>query len=1320
MAGSKGDETPAGSAAAPSRGKRMEAVEIRRKSPSRSRVRTPPSMRCSTARQSSCGGGQLSWIVIVIFVVEAFCFFSLGTIFCYYFWGDRSSGHHSRDALASTGAVGPNLSSVAGTDAPGDTTSVASPPAARLGSGGKPWGRKIPGGLPNLLGEGEDLPFDRRHLQSFFARSEKTRATETPLPWGDDGEHAFESPSLTEHLASSFGELPAAVVAPGISERRLEEDDSSMGSEPSEDDGSAADDTVTYIPPHRTGNDIDGQAEDTTLSPQHTTAWDASSSWSRDTQKSMFTEEYELSNEMWGHSETSSDNGEEEEDEQYLFDDAQSRKPKGLLPETESQKHPAAAGRPEPVERNDVGPSSGSVESGAQAKGSGTKSSQPARGNRPKRRLHRKRESSPDVSEEEVAGSESDKVVRVESAVLPSSPVAPDKEVDTDGGVAAKNLPRKDSDPKKKREEGSHAGFDERVVGHGVMRRMRVTRESLARIAKKKLRQFHCDMHRQQVCDYLKSDDQQYRVWFTLSVLYGLEWPFYSYADGGGSHFLQELLDHTRDFGPPAGASSLVRRRYEHFRECGMPQAFESGLKTLMDTLPSGAEFPSVLKKAAKDVRLRKVLFGMGDVHVPFDGVTTLAHVFDMVEDAMGLAWGKAVFLGQDPTAPTHCKPFSLDELYYKYMFAFSESRRYFSMVILLSRAMRQHVTQKPHNGIILLLVEQPHVSSSTSTPSPVAQMSAKSSHFPRRLSAMLSSNGHGLRSRGGWGGRRIPQIGTGDFDPDALQRLHDFQMLQEEVRQSILMKLESAIIRFYPTSKTMRRDIVKLPDVRVSGFFFRSADGWTHEKGLVGLEIDFTLMERFKEQTPPNGVLIQVTLLDLWATQPIEEWPDVMDPSKKLVSSYTATQLLKSELQWDQSLASFEWGRTKFIYSTVSEVFEYEKIDTVNRVSFDPDIQVMLLQSYSDFVANGKEDGMMAMIIEVLQRKPLGHSGVPREFRADRIVLQGTATPLEQRGGGKGQLYRKMQFGAGIDYGEVLQIEKAIRQHTVMLHIKILGLGHAAAEDWRGLKAHEILNRLAQRLRGTFEIHYVNPGKMPESPQVATRSVKCTNVIPDWILAMAVFATASFFIIFIILMMYHRKLDVPWWLSCWCSRFSPWEKDTADKQSTCPSDMESSRGEGDVDHVRSPGVSDDEDEAEDPGTKRSMACIIEEDYEWGEYGHAGDLTRASVHGSRDRSSFEHVVDPSLRSPYAGPSRPGSGCGSNFGIAAGFHQNSSSSVGLARNPSRGYDDVNMGHPVAPRGVLNSMPVVRTPTLTRAVSRRLGAESGFSTPNGSNI
>ncbi|KEP66811.1 UNVERIFIED_CONTAM: hypothetical protein HHA_270670 [Hammondia hammondi] len=1165
MAGSKGDETPAGCAAASSRGKRMEALETRRKSPSRSRVRTPPSMRFSTARQSPCGVDQRSWIVIVLFVVEAFCFFSLGTIFCYYFWGDRSSGHHSRDALASTGAAGPNPSSVTGADAPGDTTSVASPPAVGRGSGGKPWGGKVPGGLPNLLGEGEDLFFDRRHLQSLFALSEEPSASGTRLPWGDDGEEAFESPSLTEHLAPSVGELPAAVVAPGISERRLEEDASFMVSEPSEDEGNSVDDSITHVP-RRTGKDIGGHAKDRASSHRHTTAWDASSlSWNSDTRKSMFTEDYELSNEMWGHSETSNDNGEEEEDEQYLFDDAQRRKPKGLLAETASQKPPAAAGSPEPVARNDVGRSSGSVDSGAHAKDSGTRSSQPARGDRPKSRLHRKRGSSPDVSKEGPAGrgsspevskegpvgrgsspevseegpvgrgsspevSEevpegrgSDNGVRVDSAARPSPPVAPDKEVDADGGAAAKERSRKNGDPKKKREDGSHAGIDERLVGHGVMRRMRVTRESLARIAKKKLRQFHCDIPRQQVCDYLKSDEQQYRVWFTLSVLYGLEWPFYSYADGGGSHFLQELLNHTRDFGPPAGASSLVRRRYEHFRECGMPQAFESGLKTLMDTLPSGAEFPSVLKKAAKDVRLRKVLFAMGDVHVPFDGVTTLAHVFDTVEDAMGLAWGKAVFLGQDPTAPAHCKPFSLDELYYKYMFAFSESRRYFSMVLLLSRAMRQHVTQKPHNGIILLLVEQPRVSSSTTTPSPVAQMSAKSSHIPRRLSAMLSSGGHGPRSRGSWGGRRIPEIGTGDFDPDSLQRLQDFQMLQEEVRQSILMKLESAIIRFYPTSKTMRRDIVKLPDVRVSGFFARSAEGWTHEKGLVGLEIDFTLMERFKEQTPPNGVLIQVTLLDLWATQPIEEWPDVMDPSKKLVSSYTATQLLKSELQWDQSLASFEWGRTKFIYSTVSEVFEYEKIDTVNRVSFDPDIQVMLLQSYSDFVANGKEDGMMAMIIEVLQRKPLGHSGVPREFRADRIVLQGTATPLEQHGGGKGQLYRKMQFGAGIDYGEVLQIEKAIRQHTVMLHIKILGLGHAAAEDWRGLKAHEILNRLAQRLRGTFEIHYVNPGRMPESPQVATRSVKCTNVIPDWILAMAVFATAAFFIIFIILMMYHR-----------------------------------------------------------------------------------------------------------------------------------------------------------------------------------------------------
>ncbi|PHJ19591.1 transmembrane protein [Cystoisospora suis] len=705
-----------------------------------------------------------------------------------------------------------------------------------------------------------------------------------------------------------------------------------------------------------------------------------------------------------------------------------------------------------------------------------------------------------------------------------------------------------------------------RTASQVVTQRMWRTRGRLAKLAKMKLRKFQSPMSRSQVCKCLQSEQQQYRLWFTLAVLFGLEWPFYSYAAGGGFYFLRELLAQAKQFGPPPGSTSLVRRRYQEFRECGMPQAFEEGLNALMDYLPSGAELPDALKTASENPSFRKVLFAMGDVHVPFDGRNSLAHVFDMVEDAMGLAWGKDVFLGKDPSASPDFKPFSSDELYYKYMFAFSESRRYFSMLILLSRAMRQHVTQKPHNGIILLLVKQPPGSSSlsaqyhfTGRPSlsgsnqqrRLAQVSPLSSAFPSASNVSLSSSA------------ASPSSGSVEIKTDSLQRLQDFHQLQEQVRQSVIMKLESAIVRFYPTSRTFRRDIAELPDVRVSGFFARSTEGRTHEKGLVGVEIDFKLMEKFKAQTPPNGVLIQVTLLDSWATKPIEEWPDIMDPFKKLVSSYTATQLLKSELMWDQSLASFEWGRTEFVYSTVSEVFEYEKVDTVNRVTFDPDIQVMLLQSYNDFTANGKEDGVLSLMLEVLQRRPLGHSGVPRNFRPDRVVLQGTATPLEQPGGGRGQLYRKGQFGSGIEYGELLEMEKGIREHTVMLHVKIVGLGHSALEDWQSLLAHEILNRLAQRLRGTFEIHYVSPGKPPQVAQASNRATKCNEVVRNWILAVAVLVTASFFIISIILMMYHRWIDVPWWLSCWCSRFSPWDKDEGDKHSTCPSDVEESAPEG-------------------------------------------------------------------------------------------------------------------------------------------------------------
>lgn len=41
----------------------------------------------------------------------------------------------------------------------------------------------------------------------------------------------------------------------------------------------------------------------------------------------------------------------------------------------------------------------------------------------------------------------------------------------------------------------------------------------------------------------------------------------------------------------------------------------------------------------------------------------------------------------------------------------------------------------------------------------------------------------------------------------------------------------------------------------------------------------------------------------------------------------------------------------------------------------------------------------------------------------------------------------------------------------------------------------------------------------------------------------MAVGSAFLFFAIVLGLLMYHGRVDIPWWLACWCSRFSPWER---------------------------------------------------------------------------------------------------------------------------------------------------------------------------------
>lgn len=53
----------------------------------------------------------------------------------------------------------------------------------------------------------------------------------------------------------------------------------------------------------------------------------------------------------------------------------------------------------------------------------------------------------------------------------------------------------------------------------------------------------------------------------------------------------------------------------------------------------------------------------------------------------------------------------------------------------------------------------------------------------------------------------------------------------------------------------------------------------------------------------------------------------------------------------------------------------------------------------------------------------------------------------------------------------------------------------------------------------------------------------KCEGVVPTWMLAVAVGSAFLFFAIVLGLLMYHGRVDIPWWLACWCSRFSPWER---------------------------------------------------------------------------------------------------------------------------------------------------------------------------------
>lgn len=52
----------------------------------------------------------------------------------------------------------------------------------------------------------------------------------------------------------------------------------------------------------------------------------------------------------------------------------------------------------------------------------------------------------------------------------------------------------------------------------------------------------------------------------------------------------------------------------------------------------------------------------------------------------------------------------------------------------------------------------------------------------------------------------------------------------------------------------------------------------------------------------------------------------------------------------------------------------------------------------------------------------------------------------------------------------------------------------------------------------------------------------RCGGELPGWVVLVSTLCVAFFFIIVITLLMYHRKLHLPWWIACVFSNRSPWE----------------------------------------------------------------------------------------------------------------------------------------------------------------------------------
>ncbi|PHJ19538.1 transmembrane protein [Cystoisospora suis] len=221
---------------------------------------------------------------------------------------------------------------------------------------------------------------------------------------------------------------------------------------------------------------------------------------------------------------------------------------------------------------------------------------------------------------------------------------------------------------------------------------------------------------------------------------------------------------------------------------------------------------------------------------------------------------------------------------------------------------------------------------------------------------------------------------------------------------------------------------------------------------------------------------------------------------------------------------------------------------------STDYDIHFFVYVPMSDYSSSVGEKLRKAFL-----RMIFTNTGGPRTWALNgeeplvedsRISELGTAKLTDE-----GQALKLKTFGIELDDNQRTNVQKLIQRDLVLIHYKIKGLATmrgqlTPGEEWRVMRAERMFARILKQCRNILDIPYaavIKRQSVSEQRQIKKTS-EVEGGLPVWVLALAVLCTAVPLITFMFCLQFHKRLPVPWWISCICSSSPPWETNADDE----------------------------------------------------------------------------------------------------------------------------------------------------------------------------